>query len=90
MRTFAELVGDMPSWLGEDPPPPAGSGRPLMVVVDSKGAGHDVAYVSEEARTFYVRIESTNEELSASPRVDDRSVIVFSQSRRSNAITSFV
>ncbi len=33
-----------------------------MVVADSKGAGHDVAYVSEEARTFYVKIESANED----------------------------
>jgi hypothetical protein len=36
------------------------SGRPIMVVVDSKGAGHDVAYVSEEARTFYIKVESAN------------------------------
>ena len=38
------------------------SGRVIMVVVDSKGAGHDVAYVSEEARTFYLKIESANED----------------------------
>jgi hypothetical protein len=38
------------------------SGRAIMVVVDSKGAGRDVAYVSEEARTFYVKIESANED----------------------------
>jgi hypothetical protein len=36
------------------------SGRVIQVVVDSKGVGRDVAYVSEEARTFYVKIESAN------------------------------
>jgi len=30
--------------------------------VDSKGASHDVAYVSEEARTFYIKVESANED----------------------------
>ena len=38
------------------------SGRAIMTVVDSKGAGRDVAYVSEEARTFYVKVESSNED----------------------------
>ena len=37
------------------------SGRPLQVVVDSKGASHDVAYVSEDPRTFYTKVESANE-----------------------------
>ena len=37
------------------------SGRPIQVVVDSKGASHDVAYVSEDPRTFYVKVESANE-----------------------------
>ena len=37
------------------------SGRPLQVVVDSKGASHDVAYVSEDPRTFYIKVESANE-----------------------------
>jgi len=36
------------------------SGRVIMTVVDSKGAKRDVAYVSEEARTFYVKVESAN------------------------------
>jgi outer membrane biogenesis lipoprotein LolB len=36
------------------------SGRAIMVVVDSKGVGRDVAYVSEEARTFYIKVESAN------------------------------
>ena len=36
------------------------SGRAIMTVVDRKGAGRDVAYVSEEARTFYIKIESAN------------------------------
>ena len=37
------------------------SGRLIQVVVDSKGAKRDVAYVSEEARTFYLKVESANE-----------------------------
>jgi outer membrane biogenesis lipoprotein LolB len=37
------------------------SGRPLEVVVDSTGASHDVAYVSEDPRTFYIQVESANE-----------------------------
>lgn len=36
------------------------SGRAIMVVVDSRGAKRDVAYVSEEARTFYIKVESAN------------------------------
>src|SRR5918999_43462 len=38
------------------------SGRAIMTVVDRRGAGRDVAYVSEEARTFYIKIESANED----------------------------
>ena len=38
------------------------SGRVIMTVVDHKGAGRDVAYVSEEARTFYIKVESANED----------------------------
>ena len=38
------------------------SGRVIQVVVDSKGAKRDVAYVSEEARTFYLKVESANED----------------------------
>ena len=37
------------------------SGRPIQTVLDSKGASHDVAYVSEDPRTFYVKVESANE-----------------------------
>jgi hypothetical protein len=38
------------------------SGRAIMTVVESKGAGRDVAYVSEEARTFYIKVESANQD----------------------------
>jgi len=38
------------------------SGRAIQAVVDNKGVGRDVAYVSEEARTFYVKVESANED----------------------------
>jgi hypothetical protein len=36
------------------------SGRVILTVVEHKGAGRDVAYVSEEARTFYIKVESAN------------------------------
>jgi hypothetical protein len=36
------------------------SGRAIMVVGESKGVGRDVAYVSEEARTFYLKVESAD------------------------------
>jgi outer membrane biogenesis lipoprotein LolB len=38
------------------------SGRLIQVVVDSQGASRDVAYVSEEPRTFYLKVESANED----------------------------
>ena len=38
------------------------SGRAILTLVDSKGVGRDVAYVSEEARTFYIKVESANED----------------------------
>ena len=38
------------------------SGRAIQVVVDSKGASRDVAYISEDPRTFYVKVESANED----------------------------
>ena len=38
------------------------SGRAIMTVVDHQGAGRDVAYVSEEARTSYIKVESANED----------------------------
>jgi len=38
------------------------SGRPIGTVVDSKGQGHGVAYANEDPRTFYVQVESANED----------------------------
>jgi len=38
------------------------SGRVILVVVDRKGAGRGVEYVSEEARTFYIKVQSANED----------------------------
>ncbi len=38
------------------------SGRVIQAVVDSQGASHGVAYVSEEARTFYFKVESADED----------------------------
>lgn len=36
------------------------SGRIIQAVVESQGTSRDVAYVSEEARTFYLKVESAN------------------------------
>jgi hypothetical protein len=36
------------------------SGRPLMVMVDAKGVGHNVTYLNEDPRTFYALVESSN------------------------------
>lgn len=33
----------------------------MEAVVDSKGEGHGVAYISEDPRTFYLQVESANE-----------------------------
>jgi hypothetical protein len=38
------------------------SGRAIEAVVDSKGQGRGVAYISEDPRTFYMRVESANED----------------------------
>ena len=35
------------------------SGRPLMVAVNRRGAGHDVAYVNEDPRLYHLVIDST-------------------------------
>ena len=40
------------------------SGRPLMMAVEQKGAGHDIAYVDEDPRLFYLEIESSDEDWS--------------------------
>jgi hypothetical protein len=36
------------------------SGRPLILAVDTRGAGHDVTYVSEDPRSFFLAVESAN------------------------------
>jgi hypothetical protein len=36
------------------------SGRPLVVAIDARGAGGDVAYVSEDPRSFFLAVESVN------------------------------
>ena len=36
------------------------SGRPLILAVDTRGAGRDVTYVSEDPRSFFLAVESTN------------------------------
>lgn len=38
------------------------SGRALLVAVDFKGMGRDIAYVTEDPRPFYVVVESSNVE----------------------------
>ena len=34
------------------------SGRPLLLAVDQRGAGHDISYIHESPRTFYGVVES--------------------------------
>ena len=36
------------------------SGRPLLLAVDARGARQDVAYVSEDPRSFFLAVESAN------------------------------
>jgi len=36
------------------------SGRPLLLAVDAHGVGHDVTYVSEDPRSFFLAVESAN------------------------------
>jgi hypothetical protein len=36
------------------------SGRPLAVAVDTRGAGNDTAYVTEDPRPFFLAIDSAN------------------------------
>jgi hypothetical protein len=36
------------------------SGRPLVLAVDVRGVGHDVAYVNEDPRPFFLAVESSN------------------------------
>jgi len=36
------------------------SGRPLLVAVDHRGSGQDIAYVNEDPRDFYLVIEAVH------------------------------
>ena len=36
------------------------SGRALVLAVDARGVGHDVAYVTEDPRPFFLVVESAN------------------------------
>lgn len=36
------------------------SGRSLLVAVDFQGVGHNIAYVTEDPRSFYAVVESSN------------------------------
>ena len=36
------------------------SGRPLLLAVDHRGAGHDISYMNESPRTFYGVVESAD------------------------------
>ena len=36
------------------------SGRPLVVAIDARGTGRDVTYVSEDPRSFFLAVESSN------------------------------
>ena len=36
------------------------SGRALVLAVDARGVGHDITYVSEDPRPFFLSVESSN------------------------------
>ncbi len=36
------------------------SGRPLVLAIDARGVGRDIAYVSEDSRSFFLAVESAN------------------------------
>jgi hypothetical protein len=36
------------------------SGRSLVLAIDARGIGHDVAYVTEDPRSFFLVVESAN------------------------------
>jgi hypothetical protein len=36
------------------------SGRSLLLAIDARGVGRDVTYVSEDPRSFFLAVESTN------------------------------
>ena len=36
------------------------SGRPLVLAVDARGVGRDIAYVNEDPRSFFLAVESMN------------------------------
>ena len=40
------------------------SGRPLLVAVESRGVGHDIAYFNEDPRVFYLVVDSADLEWS--------------------------
>ena len=40
------------------------SGRPLAVAGESRGVGHDISYITEDPRVFYLVVESANLEWS--------------------------
>jgi hypothetical protein len=40
------------------------SGRPLAVAGESRGVGHDISYINEDPRVFYLVVESANIEWS--------------------------
>lgn len=45
------------------------SGRPMMLAVEHRGAGHDVAYVNEDPRLYHLVIES--EDLDWSLKIEE-------------------
>jgi hypothetical protein len=36
------------------------SGRPIGIVVDHRGPGHDTAYLTDDPRTYYAVVEASN------------------------------
>ena len=40
------------------------SGRPLALAGESRGVGHDISYINEDPRVFYLVVDSANLEWS--------------------------
>ena len=51
------------------------SGRPLMVALDQKGAGHGIAYINEDPRLYHLVVDSTGVDWNLSDRNKPKSAI---------------
>ena len=57
------------------------SGRPLAVAAESRGVGHDISYINEDPRVFYLVVDSANLEWSVT--VEESLAVAASKGQRS-------